>query len=123
MRTTSRIAVLSTAVTAGLVGLSGPAATQELPDTWHPHPPGALWLVAIAEAAEGQGTVVACPDATDKLLLNSAVRNESPVVVAGVCMTDSHVYHLRRITGGSAPAGWSAVAGFTDLYYKLTPRG
>jgi hypothetical protein len=111
-----RAAVVLAAATAGALGLAAPSAAQEVPnDNWHSHPPGAPWLVAIA------GDVV-CPDATDKLLLPSAERNFSPVMAAGVCMSATHVVHLRWLPGGNAPSGWSQVEGM-QVFYKLTARG
>ena len=106
------------AVAGALLGAASPAAALQVPNSnWHQHPPGAPWLVAIA------GEVV-CPNATDKMLLKSAGVNSSPVLVAGVCMSETHVVHLRWAHGGKQPAGWSQVmVQGSPVYYKLTPRG
>jgi hypothetical protein len=65
-----------------------------------------------------------CPDATDKLTLPNGSNGEFPI--AGICMTNAYVIHLRAIPSGApVPAGWQDTGWTTagaEVYYMLTAR-
>jgi hypothetical protein len=120
----------------------GPAAAladssaSDLPPEWHIHdnqsggqhkPAGFFPTVLEISLADYLLDPAACPNATDKAFLPSAGSAQSPLLRAGVCMTDAYVIQLRTVPiGVSGPDGWDYISG-TDggtyiTYYRVTPR-
>lgn len=127
---------LSLILALGMLVVATPALAHDVPnDTgWHTHDgltgAGAHHKPVVffpdLFAAEGLGVYgvdveyLDCPNATDKALL--APGGQGVVHIAGVCMNDDYVIHLR--SGTSAPAGWETITwNGTEFHYRLTPRG
>jgi hypothetical protein len=120
------ITISAVALGLGVSALSGTAVAEELPnDNWHIHDGGtgenheSTQLFDLIFGPQRYGTdavpYVSCPDATDKFFLPNGAN--SPVIAAGVCMSDKMVVHL--LAGPpAAPAGWSTL--FDFVYYQVT---
>jgi hypothetical protein len=68
-----------------------------------------------------------CPNATDKAFLPSAGSAQSPLLRAGVCMTDAFVIALRTVPDGvSGPDGWASLTVASEpgwrTFYQVTLR-
>lgn len=131
---------LSMLLALSMLALATPALAHDVPNDqgWHTHDgltgagahhkPLVFMPTLFADAALGtygtaaSGGYVDCPNATDKSLLPSSGQSNSGVLVAGVCMNDLYLIHLR--SGVGVPPGWDSVSfGSNTYWYRVTPRG
>lgn len=141
-RTLFRGSAVSLALVAVVV--FGPAAAladssaSELPPTWHvhdgqvalgPQPKGIGFFPTILgiDTATYLQDPASCPNATDKAFLPSFGNAESPLLRAGICMTDGSVIQLRTVPDGvSGPDGWASLTVAAEpgwrTFYMVTPK-
>lgn len=131
-------------LTFAAVAVFGPAAAfadssaSDLPPEWHihdgqtgisPQHKGIGFFPAIlgVDAATYLLDPASCPNATDKAFLPSAGSAQSPLLRAGVCLTDAYVIQLRTVPDGvDGPDGWASLTVASEpgwrTYYQVTPR-